>query len=539
MKPALRQRLERRSKVSASLSPGSQKPFKHRVYDGTKYPGGLEGPGILWTDYWALRKRSEELFKENIYARGIVRRFVTNVINTGLTPENTPSETTLSPDSNRLREFSRLLETYFSLWCSDERLCDYREMMPFGLLQQTAYLEALINGDVLAVMDQGKVRLISGDAVRTPYLMAAQSENDIIEGVEVDKRGRHVAFYVQQDDLTFKRIPAYGRRSKKRQAWLVYATERRINDTRGEPLLGILIQSLKELDRYRDAALRKAVVNSILAMFIKKTEQQFASLAMAQAAVRKSKQTIEDPDASQKRSFEITQHVPGVVLEELQVGEEPVAFNNDGTDTKLGEFEESIVQAMAWALEVPPEILRLSFSSNYSASTAAVNEYKLFLEKVWRNWGWGFCTPIFEDWFLRNAESGLFSTVQAIVDLVVQAWVSGDRIHFKAFVRTEWYGAAKPSVDIYKQAKASQILVNECWSTNHREARGISGMKFEDVAKRVEEENKLKAAALRPILELMAEFGEDQVNKAMAGNRSVSARPERNDEGSGTDDDDS
>ena len=62
-------------------------------------------------------------------------------------------------------------------------------------------------------------------------------------------------------------------------------------------------------------------------------------------------------------------------------------------------------------------------------------------------------------------------------------------------------------------------------------------MKFEDVARRVLEENRLKAEALRPILDLMAEYGEAEVNKVMNGSTSVSARPERNDEGGDASDD--
>ena len=54
-------------------------------YTGNKYPGGLAPAlDILRLDYWQVRTQSERLFYSNTYARGIVRRFVTNVINTGL-----------------------------------------------------------------------------------------------------------------------------------------------------------------------------------------------------------------------------------------------------------------------------------------------------------------------------------------------------------------------------------------------------------------------------------------------------------------------
>jgi hypothetical protein len=66
-----------------------------------------------------------------------------------------------------------------------------------------------------------------------------------------------------------------------------------------------------------------------------------------------------------------------------------------------------------------------------------------------------------------------------------------------------------------KQAKGSQILVDECWSTNAREARINTGTKFSRNVKRIQRENEEKAAALRPMLELKAEFGDDNVDGAV------------------------
>ena len=39
-------------------------------------------------------------------------------------------------------------------------------------------------------------------------------------------------------------------------------------------MLSVILQSLKEIDRYRDATQRKAAINAILAMFIKKTQDK-------------------------------------------------------------------------------------------------------------------------------------------------------------------------------------------------------------------------------------------------------------------------
>ena len=40
---------------------------------GEKFAGGLGPIDVLFTDYWALRARSSELFQRNLYARGLIR----------------------------------------------------------------------------------------------------------------------------------------------------------------------------------------------------------------------------------------------------------------------------------------------------------------------------------------------------------------------------------------------------------------------------------------------------------------------------------
>lgn len=66
-----------------------------------------------------------------------------------------------------------------------------------------------------------------------------------------------------------------------------------------------------------------------------------------------------------------------------------------------------------------------------------------------------------------------------------------------------------------KQAKGSKLLVNEGWSTNAREARITTGTKFSKNIARLKRENQQKADAARPLLELEAEFGEDQTANAL------------------------
>lgn len=495
-------------------------PWQNSYFDGGKFAGGF-GPTQLQTvDYWTLRARSAQLFNENLYARGLIRRLVTNEINTGLTHEASPDEKLLGLPDGALDDWSEEEETRFSLWGSMPSVCDWYGEENFGSLQRTARREALIEGDVLVVLRVSPrtgvpaVQLLSGSRVQTPLgEYTPRAGATIRHGVERDAVGRVAAYHVRQDDGSFRRLPAYGEKSGRRIAWLVFGTDKRLDDERGQPLLSIVLQSLKEIDRYRDSAQRKAVINSILAMFVKKTQDKMGTLPISGGAVRRSSVDVSDNTTDgTPRKFNAAAMVPGLVIEELQTGEDIVVKGGEGTDVNFGVFEEAVIQGIAWSCEVPPEILRLAFSNNYSASQAAINEFKIYLNRVWAGLGAEFCQPIRTEWLITENLRGNLRA-PGLLDV----WRDPSRhAELAAWVSADWYGSIKPSTDILKQVRGSSMLVAEGFSTRAREARGTTGTKFSRNAKRLRQENAQLAEALRPMLELQREFGPAAVDAGMS-----------------------
>ena len=487
-------------------------------FNGDKFFGGFGATKLFTPDYWTLRERSNQLFTENLYARGLIRRLITNEINTGLTVESTPDEEIIGVAEDSLNEWSETIENRFGIWGKNPELCDWRHKNTFGAIQRAARMEALISGDVLVVIRQSQrtklpmVQLISGSKVQTPLGGSTKLRNghEIKHGVELDTVGRITAHWIKQDDGTSKRIPAVGEKSGRKISWLVYGTDKRLDAVRGEPLLSLILQSLKEVDRYRDSTQRKAVINSLLAMQVTKSEDKPGTLPVTGGAVRKNTATTTDGNGS-PRSLNLASYVPGMVVDEMQTGEEIKLLGGQGTDVNFGTFEEAIIQAVAWANEVPPEILRLAFSNNYSASQAAINEFKIYLNKVWSDWGETFCTPIYIEWLLSET---LLQKISA--PTLLQSWRNPEQYDiFGAWTSTEWYGSIKPSTDMLKQAKGSKLLVAEGWTTNARESRMLTGTKFTKNIKRLKRENELKVEAARPLAEFNAEFGEEVATEAL------------------------
>lgn len=491
------------------VSVGSLPGYRMGWNNGEKFAGGLGPIPILWKDYWALRQRSADLFERNVYGRGIVRRLVTNVINSGLHLEATPEERILGLEEDSLAEWSENVENRFKLWSDNAYQCDFNERQTFGALQAEAYREALVSGDVLVAIQQDprtritRVRLISGGSVQTPLFSTgkAPNGNEICHGVELDSRGRHVAYWVTQDDGSSKRLPAYGEKSGRRIAWLLYGTDKRIDDIRGTPLLALVLQSLSEIDRYRDAQLRKAVLNAMIAIWVEKSEERMSSRSLTLGADSNYSEAIIDNQGTEKkvRKAELT---PGVMFEDLAYGEKMQTFAASQAVDGFGVFETAVLQSVAWANEIPPEILTLSFDSNYSASQAALSEFKMFLTPVRMRFGDNFCSPIYEDWLLSQIYLNRIKA-QGFLDAYND---NGQDDIYGAWVSSDWSGHVKPAIDALKTVRASTEAAEQGFITRDRAAREYNGTKFSKNVKKLKRENEQLAEAMKPLLEMEALF---------------------------------
>lgn len=468
-------------------------------FDGDKFPGGFGPTALQYIDYWSLRHRSAQLFNENLYARGLIRRLITSVVHNGLVLESEPMGDVLGMTPEEVAAYSENIENRFTLYANSPQLVDYQGRLTFGQLQQAVRLEAMVCGDVLVVLRRSRstglpqIQLISGNFVQTP-LGDYVNNNTIQDGVELDSRGRHVAFHVMQRDGTYERIPAVGGRSGRTIAWLHYGSDKRHGEVRGQPLLALILQSLKEVDRYRDSVQRKAVINSMLAVFIKKNEDKPGSRPLTAGALRKDNAVVNGVN-NRPRRFKMTDQNPGLTIETLQHGEEPVGFNSAGIDLSFGPFEEAIINAVAWANEIPPEVLRLSFSSNYSASQAGINQFKIYISRERRTIGNTFCQPIFIDWKISENLSGKQRN-----GAFLAAWRNVQRYdEFAAWTQADWSGAVMLSSDMLKQARGYGELADRGWITQARATAELTGMKYSRVVAQLRRENQQLMDAREPI----------------------------------------
>ena len=476
-------------------------------WGGEKFLGGF-GVTKDYTivDYATLRTRSKQLFTENLYARGLIRRLITNEINKGLALEATPDAEILGIPREELAVWSENTERRFNIWGKSPLMCDYKGMSTLGAIQRQARMMAIVSGDVLIILRQGPAQLptidlIDAEHVDNPdkdadYRAIKRRGNTVEHGVEMDASGNHVAYFVLQEDDTYKRVPSHGPKTGRKQAWLLYGTEKLLDDVRGQSLLALVIQSLKEVDRYRDSEQRAAVVNSMIAMWVEKTTDKTGTLPMSGGAIRND--TVETQNDSQgRKDVEFSAQMPGMMLQELQTGEKPTSYDTKRPNVNFGVFEASIINAIAWANEIPPEVLTLAFANNYSASRGAVNEFKMYLDRIRAGFGEEFCSPIYQDFLLSDVLQG-----GTKADGFLEAWRDPSQWDkLGAWTLADWAGAIKPSVDLLKEVKAYKELVSEGWITRDRAARELTGTKYSKVTQQLALENVQLVEALQPLID--------------------------------------
>lgn len=480
-------------------------------WNGDKYPGHF---GITkqytYVDYWTLRQRSYQLFTENPYCRGIIRRILRNEIFTGIVPDAQPIASVLWPDtkeSEREEKAQILGETMnaaFNLYANNYEIFDFRKQLTFGEWQEVVRREAILSGDGIIVNrinpNSGLPMWdwINGYYIRTPDKQDLAEGHRIKNGVEIDANGRHIAYYVQnlkEDKVTFERIPVKGRKSGRQIAWMVYGTEKLLDDTRGEPLLSGVLGILKELDRYRDAEERAAVVNAMLAFFIKKSptagigSHPTAGLASLQTpgSISGNKPVITGnaiADKGEPRP-DLKIMTPGTTFD-LNNGEEVQSFQTNRPNVNYASFEQAILDAVSWSLEIPPEVVTMKFGNNYSASRQANNEFEIYLKyRTYKN-SKDFCQIVFEEFIIQACLYGQIE-LPGFLSIVMDSTKWQER---GAYLHCSWTGLNRGSVDRAKDVNAAAQAIDNCLSTFDIEARRISGLPFRQVLAQLAREKK-------------------------------------------------
>jgi lambda family phage portal protein len=433
-----------------------------------------------------LRQRSRDLYMGVPLATGAIKTMRTNVVGSGLALKSQVDYEYLGITEVQAQELEREIEREFALWAETES-CDVERVDNFNELQQLAFMNWLLSGDLIVLLPTTKrvncpydlrIRLIEADRLCTPR--DKEYNPLIIGGVETNAAGEVVAFHILNiHPLSteigaaaeeWQRVKAFGEKTGRRNALHIMNRER-IGQRRGVPFLAPVIEALKQLGRYTDAELVAAVVNGMYAVFI---EKEADGGGVEGEVMADGGQVSSDPNDIEIGNGSIIDLAPGEKANTSAPGRPNANFDP---------FVIAICRQIGAALGIPYELLVLNFTSSYSASRGALLEaWKNF--RMYRTWlAKDFCQPIYEEWLAEAVAKGRINAPGFFADVAIR----------KAYSGAEWNGPAQGLLNPVQEVTAAEKRVANGFSTRDRESQEINGSDFyKNVNQRKREEKLMK-----------------------------------------------
>lgn len=443
-----------------------------------------------------LRERSRDLTMNAPIATAAVNSARTSCVGSGLVPKPKIDYEFLEMTKEEAAELQRIIKKEFSVW-ADTTFCDVCDLNNFYELQQIAFSDWLKNGEEFVMIEYGeqtkqmpyqlRLRLVSADRISSPdsidgdydgYDKELSSGNMIMNGVEIDSRGKVVAYYVcsnfpgeySSKISKWKRVAKRGKRTGNPNILHIFNADI-AEQYRGVPFLAPVITTIKQLTRYNEAEIMAAVINSMFALFV----------------------SSEDGDPMEGFGGEDDDEwrIPGQDdrENELRLGTGIINFLKKGEKVEAVESKhpagnyDAFVQAMAnmigAALEIAPEILMKKFTKNFSASKGALNEtWRSF--KMRRKWFVDdFCQQVYELWLAEAVSKGRIQAPGFFTDPLIR----------KSYTNATWNGPAQGCLEPTKEVVAAVTRIENGLSTHEDECAAINGSDFEDNVRTLVNEN--------------------------------------------------
>lgn len=458
---------------------------------------------------YTLRQRSRMLYMAAPVAAAALKRQRTNIVGAGLRLKPTIDRETLGLSQEQAEAWQRKVQAEFNLWANRKQACDATGVNNFYGMQQLVALSWPMSGDVFALVKRDtpttlepyslRLHILEADRVRTPQDGEAkgvfsnpllnglttkklENGNTIHDGVEVDKSGKIVAYHIANtypyqfgaDPAEFVRVQAYGESTGLPNILHIMDTERP-EQYRGVPYLAQVIEPLLQTRRYTEAEITAAIVQSFFTAFVK-TEGGASEIPFNEVGGDGVQEVSRDPN-----EYEMG---PGT-MNILEPGEDVTFGSPTHPNTGFDTFMRAMFEQVGACLEIPADLLMMSFNASYSASRAALLEaWKGF--RMRRNWLTDdFCRPVYELWLTEAVARGRISAPGFLTDPIIR----------QAYLSSEWIGPSQGQLDPTKEVQAAVMAIENGLSNHEAEAEKLNGSQFSaNVDKLAVENERLKSA---------------------------------------------
>lgn len=470
-----------------------------------------------------LRQRARLLYMSSPVATSAINTNRTKVVGTGLTLKSTVDRDVLGLTPEAAKDWQRRTEAEFALWAGKRENCDALGLNSFTAIQQLVLKSWLVSGDVFVLLKRYapeplnpytlRLHVVEADRVSTPsaynggFTEAGVVEgkvppgdpgagNTIYDGVEVDDRGRIVAYHISNRypfeyradpaELEWNRVLTTGARTGIPNVLQIMDAERP-DQYRGVSYLAQIIEPLLQLRRYTESELMAALIQSFFTAWIE-TETSALEIPFNEVGAGDIDGAGTEGEDQVSRSENEYEMGPGTV-NHLAEGEK-ITFGNPNIPTAgFDAFTKSICRQMGAALELPYDVLLKEFNSSYSASRGALLEAWEGV-KMRRSWFVDdFCKPVYQTWLAEAVALGRIKAPGFFDDpLLREAWCGA-----------RWIGPVQGSLDPLKEAKADILLIDRGIKTHEQVTRERGGGDWEENMEELTREMEmLRAAGIDP-----------------------------------------
>jgi len=447
---------------------GQWRTIYHQTYDGEKNLGEI-GPLVKYSlDYESLRLRSWKSYLDSEVTQTILNKFGIWVIGKGLKLQSEPVMSVLKSEKIdfKVEDFNSTIEARFRIY-QNSTLSDYSGINSLNKIANTAFLNAKVGGDVLVVLrvvnKQVKVQLIDGSHVGTPYFSnqyndALKRGNEIVNGIEVDKKGKYVAYFVKKDNFKFERIPAYIGNNK--VAYLVYGLRYRLDNNRGIPLISAVLETIAKLERYKEATVGSAEELNKIAYQVVHQAYSGGDNPMAKNLAKAfDVNAAGDSIPVDQLGKQLADTVAATTNKQAYnnpVGAEIKTIDSGKRELYFKDFYSVNINMVASTLGIPPEVALSKYDSNFSASRAALKDWENTLNVERAKFTEDFYHPIYTLWLDLQV---LLNKVNAPGYL--KALNDNDEMVLEAYRTARFTGANVPHIDPLKEVNAERAKLGE------------------------------------------------------------------------------
>lgn len=458
-------------------------------------PDGDADTDIL-LDLPELRRRSSDAVRNNPLALAVITGKATHVVGTGLRLNASIDRERLKLSDAQADEWEAQAEAEWTLF-SQSPNCDLRRTLCFPDQQDLAFRSVLERGDhFIALVSLPSRRPgwpfafalqhIEADRVCNPN--GARDTERLIAGVEKDSGGAPVRYHVSNihpgsvnrrgSRQTWAPLEAFGGRTGRRLVLHLFRTLRD-GQTRGVPDLAPVLSVLKQMDRYIDAEVDRAVNSALLLAFV--TTQDGDGL-YRDAAGDDPLQTRGDYYKQKKIALDHSTVVS------LFPGDKVDFADPKAPNAAAESFLATFSRMLGAAVELPQDVMLRHFSASYSAARGALLMAWQFFHAR-RAWlARELCRPIYEAVLMDAISAGRLDAPGFFSDpFARQSWLG-----------CEWIGDAPQHIDENKAVSAAMDRVAAGFSSIKRETAALTGQDYDTVRRQREKEGRMDPHAPSP-----------------------------------------